>query len=240
MTYEIAERDDMDALCARVTKAGRVQARRFLEAQSATRLAEDLTTRADWRLTYNAGENAYEATQDEVAAAGTAQMDALVQSVYERGRENFQYLFEHDPVSERLRRGESEVALKGVHDWLNSGPFVAFLQDLTGVDAGPDAHVDVYVTRYSAGHFLSRHDDSYARADRRAAFVINLSRDWRPDWGGQLAFFDENGDIENAFTPAFNVLNVFVIPADHSVLPVAPFAGGQRLSISGWLRADKV
>ena len=43
--------------------------------------------------------------------------------------------------------------------------------------------------------------------------------------------------MEEAFTPAFNSLNVFKVPAQHAVSIVAPFAGAPRLSITGWIRS---
>ena len=60
---------------------------------------------------------------------------------------------------------------------------------------------------------------------------------WRADWGGALQFFGPDGNVSEAFTPAFNVLNVFKVPAVHSVAMVAPFAGASRYSITGWLRS---
>jgi Rps23 Pro-64 3,4-dihydroxylase Tpa1-like proline 4-hydroxylase len=37
--------------------------------------------------------------------------------------------------------------------------------------------------------------------------------------------------------PAFNALNVFRVPALHSVSTVAPFVSAARLSLTGWLRS---
>ncbi|MBL8647073.1 MAG: hypothetical protein JNL46_07435, partial [Sphingosinicella sp.] len=56
--------------------------------------------------------------------------------------------------------------------------------------------------------------------------------------GGLLMFHDENGGISRVLTPAFNSLRVFAVPVPHSVSYVAPFAGKQRVSVTGWLRAQ--
>ena len=66
-----------------------------------------------------------------------------------------------------------------------------------------------------------------------------MTPDWREDWGGHLNFFDGAGNIEQGFKPAFNVLNIFAVPAAHSVGLVAPFAARHRYSITGWLRAGE-
>jgi Rps23 Pro-64 3,4-dihydroxylase Tpa1-like proline 4-hydroxylase len=59
---------------------------------------------------------------------------------------------------------------------------------------------------------------------------------WRVDWGGLLLFVDERGNVSRGLTPAFNALNLFRTPQPHTVSAVAPFAGANRLSITGWLR----
>ena len=75
--------------------------------------------------------------------------------------------------------------------------------------------------------------------ERRAAYTLGLTRDWRTDWGGQLLFHDEAGDVPRGLMPRFNVLTLFKTPQWHTVATVAPYAGAPRLSITGWLRDDK-
>jgi len=67
--------------------------------------------------------------------------------------------------------------------------------------------------------------------------VLNLTPDWRPDWGGLLQFFDKRGDVFRAFTPRFNVLNLFRVPQPHNVSWVTPLAGAPRYAVTGWMRA---
>jgi Rps23 Pro-64 3,4-dihydroxylase Tpa1-like proline 4-hydroxylase len=68
-----------------------------------------------------------------------------------------------------------------------------------------------------------------------AAYVISLTRNWNRNWGGHLAFFNERGDVEAAFLPSFNALNVFAVPQLHAVQMIAPFARGVRTSLTGWV-----
>ena len=62
-----------------------------------------------------------------------------------------------------------------------------------------------------------------------------MNNKWEKNWGGHLAFFDDNGNINEAFIPGFNTLNIFLIPQMHSVQLVAPFAAENRTSYLGWL-----
>ena len=66
--------------------------------------------------------------------------------------------------------------------------------------------------------------------------MLNLTPDWRTDWGGLLAFIDEDGHVAEAYRPSYNALNIFRVPQRHAVSFVAPFAGAPRLSITGWIR----
>lgn len=79
------------------------------------------------------------------------------------------------------------------------------------------------------------HDDSHKRDARLAAVTVAFTRDWRPDWGGQLLFHDAEGQIERGFMPGFNVLTLFKVPKAHSVAPIAAYAATKRLSLTGWL-----
>jgi len=88
---------------------------------------------------------------------------------------------------------------------------------------------------YLPGHFLTSHDDRHEKHDRVAAYVFSMTKNWRKDWGGNLAFFDDSGNINEAFIPGFNTLNIFLIPQLHSVQIISPFAGEKRTSYLGWL-----
>lgn len=236
--WRIRERGDAADIREAFKAEGWAQAFDFLEPEAVDAVAALIDAHADWRVTYNAGHDAYQATRDEWEAAGEAARAALVAQIHKRAQRGFQYLFEHMPVSEIVRKGEDAGPLGALHVWFNQPAFLGRLQEMTGVDLGARAHVDVYVTRYGPGHFLTDHDDAFSKADRHAAYVLNLTPTWRPDWGGQLALINERGDITRGLTPSFNTLNFFRVPQPHAVMPVAPYAGARRVSISGWLRGD--
>ena len=95
------------------------------------------------------------------------------------------------------------------------------------------ARADAQATCYRPGHFLTRHDDYID--GRLVAYVLNFTPAWNPDWGGMLLFTDERGHVEEGYVPAWNALNFLKVPQTHAVSLVAPFAGGLRYSITGWL-----
>ena len=93
-------------------------------------------------------------------------------------------------------------------------------------------------TRYRAGQFLTRHQDREDNENRVCAFVVNLSKNWDSDWGGLLQFHDGADRLVDSFVPYWNTLSLFRVPQSHTVSLVAPWAGADRLAITGWFLAD--
>ena len=125
--------------------------------------------------------------------------------------------------------------LHSVFDFLNSEEMLAFIASISGCDDLLSA--DAQYTRYSSGQFLTRHKDDVEVEKRRLAYVISLTRDWHPDWGGLLQFFEDDGTPRDAWAPMFNSMTLFDVRHVHSVTFVTPFLKHPRLSLTGWFRA---
>jgi Rps23 Pro-64 3,4-dihydroxylase Tpa1-like proline 4-hydroxylase len=119
--------------------------------------------------------------------------------------------------------------------FLNGPEFLSFVRDITGESR--IARADAQATRYGPGHFLTIHDDGIAGKNRLAAYVLNMTPKWSPDWGGNLTFLDERGHIGEGYVPTFNALNILKVPQRHYVSCVAPYAAAYRYSVTGWLRS---
>ena len=122
-------------------------------------------------------------------------------------------------------------------DWLNGPDFLGLAGAVTGVEGLTRTTADA--TLYEPGQFLSLHHDGVEEG-RRLAFVLNLCaiEDWRPDWGGYLLFYNREGEVVEGFRPRFNSLNLFRVPQQHAIAPVAASAPSARYAISGWIHAD--
>ena len=140
-----------------------------------------------------------------------------------------------DDITRGVRRGGALAPIEAVHDFVNGAAFLDFVARLTGEARGDFA--DTMASRYRPGDFLSAHDDLVSGKNRLFAYVLGFTKGWRADWGGLLAFIGEDGHVEEAWTPAFNTLNLFRVPKPHAVTQVADYAGGDRLSITGWMRS---
>jgi len=158
----------------------------------------------------------------------------LGQAIQASAAERFSYLYDNHPIFDLHQAGEAGPVWGDLVDFLNGEAFLERMRSLTREPR--IAMADAQLTRFRPGHFLTRHDDSAEGKHRYFAYVLNLSPRWNPDWGGLLAFLDEDGDVSEAFSPRFNTLNLLKVPAPHCVTQVALFAPVDRISVTGWLR----
>jgi Rps23 Pro-64 3,4-dihydroxylase Tpa1-like proline 4-hydroxylase len=94
----------------------------------------------------------------------------------------------------------------------------------------------VFISKYKAGHFLSPHSD---KGNGRLAFVINITKNWLPQYGGNLHFLNNDRKIIiDSISPIFNSMILFEIPEPegipHFVSHVIPGIKISRYAISGW------
>jgi|APFEC2959095171_1045051.scaffolds.fasta_scaffold00028_89 SM-20-related protein len=226
---------DPEQLAARFARDRRVQIAPFLIETDAERLAAQLAIRADWRRVLNSGTKVFEFAASELEALSAAQVKRLDDAVHAAARDGFQYRYDSirvpDSVAERVASDDPVAAFAA---FLSDRPVLTLLEKIAG--ANGLGFADAQATRYGAGDFLTAHDDDVPGKHRHAAYVLGLTRGWRAEWGGLLLFHGGTGGVAEGYVPAFNTLSLFAVPQPHSVSLVAPFAGGPRLSITGWLR----
>jgi Rps23 Pro-64 3,4-dihydroxylase Tpa1-like proline 4-hydroxylase len=150
-------------------------------------------------------------------------------------RGSFAFLYGQYPLAEAAReQWHPGHPLYGVLDFVNHGSSLDLARTVSG--HADIIRADAQATLYAGGHFLTDHDDLVESQGRRLAYVLNLTKDWKPDWGGYLNILDETGNIVAGFMPRFNTLNLFLVPLRHHVSLVAPFAPVGRVAITGWFR----
>ncbi len=226
---------DPDALRESFLERGRLQIPNIFDQATADYLHQLLKEHQDWYLAYNEGDQFFESSMAELQSMTPKQQQRFNQGVSERARDQFQYVFFQYYITQAIRLGEHPGhPMHAMHAFMNSEASIDFMRRLTGQDDINQA--DSFASCYLPGHFLTRHDDRHAAHDRVAAYVFSLTTGWDPNWGGHLAFFDPDGNIEQALMPSFNSLNLFLVPQDHSVQQVTSFAGVSRTSYIGWLQ----
>lgn len=216
---------------------GRSQIRDFLAAEDAEEVYEQLAKNTPWGLVFNEGNSVVDLSYEQMVSLPAPQLQQIAQGVIERAKTQFQFLYHSYSLTMNYFNTPSELPILKFYEWLNSPATLDWFRAYSGRQDIQWAYAQA--TLYGRGHFLKSHSDLEPHANTRAvAFVLNFTKLWERDWGGYLQFFDERHDVELAWRPIFNALNVFTVPHDHSVEMVTSFAGGQRLAITGWLRTD--
>jgi Rps23 Pro-64 3,4-dihydroxylase Tpa1-like proline 4-hydroxylase len=215
---------------------GRLHIRDVLDPSSADAIYRCLSEQRQWNLVYRMNGEHIDSSAAAVAKWPNRKRLKLQKLIHREARNGFQYFYSTIPIYDIYHQKKLPGHfLNAVLEFLNSHEFLDFVRAIIQDDSVGFA--DAQATRYDNGNFLTCHDDDVAGKNRRAAYVLNFSPLWNPDWGGALQFFDSAGNIQEAYTPTHNALNLFRVPTNHSVGIVSPFAGAARYSITGWLRA---
>ena len=227
---------DAAAHAAAYARDGYVQVRDLLPADAAEALALTLETAVDWDLFLSSPSGPEVLNREQLGAMGREAIARRLAEVDARARDGFAYRYLGYPmITAYLTGRDPGHPLHALLEFLNSPELLGFARSVTSEPGVIKA--DAQATYYRPGDYLTLHDDTGV-GERRAAYTLGFSRSWRADWGGQLLFHGPDGEIVRGLMPGFNVLTLFRTPQWHSVAPVAPYAGGPRLSITGWLRDD--
>lgn len=228
---------DVEALAVKYRTNRRMQIRDFLTDASARAIHDDLHE-LPWGLAYNDGATVHQLSPDRVSAMDDREGGRIMAGIQARARTEYQFLYAFFPtLAAYISPTSPRFRIFEFFEFVNSEPVLKFIRRLTGLDRIRWA--DGQATWYRPGHFLKGHTDEDPSTGRVAAYVMNLSPEWERDWGGFLQFFDSSDNIEEAFKPSFNTLNIFTIPQLHSVSMVSTYVQAERLAVTGWFRDDE-
>ena len=163
----------------------------------------------------------------EIANLGQRGINDLMRQVYQNASQGIGFWYGRAPDSERRN-----PVLAAFEHWIKSNDVINFIKTATGKNDICNAVIQY--TKYTPGEFLTRHKDEGAEGQRRIAFILHLSPQWHPDWGGLLQFYQQDGQPRDAWAPKFGCLHLFDTKHIHAVTTVSPFAAAARYTISGW------
>ncbi|WP_374765048.1 2OG-Fe(II) oxygenase [Yunchengibacter salinarum] len=237
MQFALNPHLDTDALSRQYRERQRLQVRDIFTTETAEAITQTLEHQVPWAFVHQDGDRARYYRAEEMAAMSAEDQRALMARLYDGARKGYQFAYNTYPMLDAyLEKWRQVPLLDQLLEFINSPEMLDFIRRLT---SRPDIiKGDAQATRYGAGQFLKKHDDRLDSEYRVAAYVLNFTRHWEPDWGGFLQFYDHEGDIEQGFLPRFNALNIFTVPQEHSVSPVAHYVPHQhqRYAITGWFR----
>ncbi len=125
------------------------------------------------------------------------------------------------------------IECKFKQDVIINPKIIQWLADITGHNLITPK--ESFCSRYTSGDFLSIHTDE---PKGKIAFVLNMTKDWSPVFGGNLHILASNNiDVEKVLVPNFNNLAIFDISdggKPHFVSHVVDGVQQKRLSYTGW------
>lgn len=214
-------------------ETGCVRVREFLLPNAANSVLEAMTKEIEWKFATLVDGKDTLFSSDEWRSLGRQKQQAILQQSALAARNGFHYAFEYyQLLTAYMEDWRPKTYLHSLAAFIRSEHFLDFGRRVTGLEE--IAESDCQATRYQAGHYLTMHTDGHI-GRRLVAYVMGFTPVWRPDWGGLLQFFDQDGDIAGGYMPTFNTLTLFSVPRDHAVSFVAPCAGGPRMTVTGWL-----
>lgn len=170
-----------------------------------------------------------EATDEEIAKLQPEERRSLYMNIYQNASQGVGFLYGRHKVSDN-----SPALLVDTLKSLNETETREFIKAICGTHSL--THVDGQVTRYRVGDFLTRHNDDVPGETREIAYVLGLSPQWHPDWGGLLQLYSNDGTPQKSWSPQYNSLTIFDVKKVHSVTSITPFSPQSRYSITGWFR----
>lgn len=236
--FELNPATDRANASAAFKDAGRVQIRDFLTDASARTIHQILAAETPWGLAWRASSDGpHQLRKQELTKLAGAGAAAIAEAIgAAMARKDYAFAFAQYPLLDAYLQGWGEhEGLQRLLEHINSDPLLELVREITGIPELRKA--DARATLFAPNHFLSLHDDSHVAEGWRVAYVMNFcAEEWRPDWGGYLMFYDEEGDAVAGYRPRFNALNMFRVPQKHNVTYVPPFAPAARFAITGWFR----
>ncbi len=236
--FEVNPALDRKALARRFARDGRIQIRDVLTDQTANEIHRILSHHTPWGVSWQAGSDGPNHIRPHEFAQKTPQQISELGVRLKSAMQGSAYAFNYSAypmVDAYKEKWDPDGPLDLLLEHINDQPFMDLVREVTGISELIKA--DAQATLYGPGQFLSRHSDSHVAEGWRIAYVLNFTAgDWRPDWGGYLLFYDEEGDVVAGFRPRFNALNMFAVPQWHSVSYVPPFAPVGRYAFTGWFR----
>lgn len=227
---------DRKALAEAFARTGRLHIPGVLSPETAETIGQALRSEPDWIRTVRVKDGFFNAPLDGTQPRESQAADWLAQARIDGMDGAMQYIFDVRRLSSEKRYGLGKPdRLAEAEAWLNGAEVLDFIRQVTGAETV--VACDAQASRFLPGHALTAHNDRDGARARQVAFVLNFARPWRPDWGGLLLFYSDQGHVVEGFTPGWNTLNLFRVPMSHAVSTVAPFAEGERLAISGWFTA---
>ncbi|MEJ2129630.1 MAG: 2OG-Fe(II) oxygenase family protein [Woeseiaceae bacterium] len=225
---------DIDALARQYAEDDRVRIPNFLDPDFAERVHRACRDDVPYEYICHIDGNNVVIPEQDLKSMSREEQAALNNNLIESAARGVGFFYSGYQMR-RAQPTEGDDKLTFLHslfEFVNSEQMLSLISQISGRKDINSA--DAHFTRYTSGQYLTRHTDNITAEGRRIAYVMSFTKDWHPDWGGLLHFYESDGAPRDFWVPVFNSLNLFDVRHTHSVSYVTPFARNQRLSLTGW------
>lgn len=237
---------DVGTLADDFNKRKRIRIENILNTHSAEATLDCLKNYTAWEQVYTDPESGpIRLNHQQLEKMTVEELKSIHAKVFSQATTHYQYIYKFFPMVDAITDGRvtEKSMLNEIATFLNSADFIGLARQITGDNSL--VKIDPQATLYEPGHFKNLHDDMRVdnsardRSSRRFAVVLDLTKNWSVNWGGDTQFFAGPNQTQcEAWFPSFNTMTIFQVPALHRTAMVAPYAGKGRYTITGWLRDD--
>ena len=224
---------DLESLKAAYQADQRVRIDQFLEPKFAAQVADCLNTSLKYDYIFFSQDQNHVASEEQMGVMDMHARQELQTELISLASQGIGFLYGGFKM-EGTKIPEAPPVLQKLNEVMNSAELLELVMSIT--DSIELKSSSVQYTRYTPGNYLTRHRDDVETEGRRLAFVLGMSPQWHPDWGGLLQFFEDSGVPKDAWEPRFNSLSLFDVRHVHSVTYVTPHAIAPRYAMTGWFR----
>lgn len=226
----INEIPDIEKLSEDFSNKKKLIIKNFLEINFAETLSRNVYLEKNWSLATGIDSVKYEKPNIPQNDKINNVQIKNVNNAFSNG--HFSYIFYR---SMNAGRGQKMNFFEfSLRQTLSSPEFIAKLNIITGLNL--TKLTTLFLSKYKSGCFLSPHSD---KGNGKIAFVIHISKNWKPQYGGLLHFMnDDRTEITDTFVPSFNTLMIFEVPSEngipHFVSHIVPGLKNVRYAVTGW------
>ena len=225
---------DRAALAAKFREDGRIRVENVLDPQIAERIRAACMNDVPFRFVAHIDGKNVTIPSEEFAKFDQQKFREFQSELLDAASKGVGFFYGGYLMARKLDdTGDEKMQfLHSVFEYLNGEEMLSFVREITGNDELKSA--DAQYTRFTPGQFLTRHRDENTNEQRRFAYVLAFSKNWHPDWGGLLQFFEDDGTPRDAWAPKIQ-FNVAVRRPARSFcnLPGAVCAGAEV--VADWL-----
>ncbi len=237
MDFSFAQQPDVSAGQKTYKEVGVARFAPVLGEDQLRPFLESFTGVPDWVMAYIVGDDERSLSAEAVGAMSPDERQALSNEINKNAGKQPGYVHQRVPVDKIAEhRTGAPHPMFDMRDFIRSDAVGTLVKDVTGRDDITNVTVDIYT--YGPNQFLNHNIGSAGDPKRRIGYELTLSANWRPDFGGYLAFYDALGNHAPGLGPAYNCLTLWDASKGYAITPIAPYCPFMRFSVGGWFIAD--